>query len=497
MGQISVHAPRLKTQDSRRCRVALVTVLAALAAAPAAAQGTEGSTRTAQIEQAQAAKASQLKPHVPNAAEKYLDWAEDYLKHGGVTWHPYFRSPYSGGGFVMGAGYLKHVGSYNIVDTRGSFTFSGYKRIESEFIAPMLFGRRGRLSAIGGWREATEVAFYGIGSQTSPDAKTNYGFQQPYASATIELRPGPGMFAPRGPLVLLGGLEISQWKQRPGSGGTPSIETVHPTLPGVGASPAYLHTQGMIGLDWRPAPGYARRGGFYSVALHDFTDTNAAFGFNRIDYDAVQHVPILREAWVLSFHGRVESTAGKDSQQIPFFMLPSSGGGSDLRGFPSWRFRDRHSLLLQAEWRVIVGRFLDMAVFYDAGKVARDAQRDQPERSSHRLRSRLPHARALSTPLRIDFARATAAGKASGAIDAFCGIDQLSLLVDRAPHDKHRLAARTVQSSLTVACVIGARCGRRRHRAPRFYRDDPIAREPNSRDASGVAAVEHRPDRTS
>jgi hypothetical protein len=50
-------------------------------------------------------------------------------------------------------------------------------------------------------------------------------------------------------------------------------------------------------------------------------------------------------------------------------MLPALGGGSSLRGFASWRFRDRHSILLQAEWRVLANRFLDMGIFYDAGKV--------------------------------------------------------------------------------------------------------------------------------
>ncbi len=50
-------------------------------------------------------------------------------------------------------------------------------------------------------------------------------------------------------------------------------------------------------------------------------------------------------------------------------MLPSVGGGSSLRGFTSWRFRDQNSLLLQAEWRIMVNRFLDTAFFYDAGKV--------------------------------------------------------------------------------------------------------------------------------
>ena len=51
-------------------------------------------------------------------------------------------------------------------------------------------------------------------------------------------------------------------------------------------------------------------------------------------------------------------------------MLPALGGGSSLRGYSSWRFRDQNSLLLQAEWRIMVNRYLDLAFFYDAGKVA-------------------------------------------------------------------------------------------------------------------------------
>ena len=84
----------------------------------------------------------------------------------------------------------------------------------------------------------------------------------------------------------------------------------------------------------------------------------------------IQHLPILRETWVLSLHGLAQTTMLKGDQEVPFFMLPSLGGGSNLRGFSSWRFRDRNSLLLQAEWRIMANRFLDTAVFYDAGKVA-------------------------------------------------------------------------------------------------------------------------------
>ena len=118
-----------------------------------------------------------------------------------------------------------------------------------------------------------------------------------------------------------------------------------------------------------PSAGYARRGGYYGVTAHDYTDTSSDFGFNQIDYEAIQHFPILRESWAITLRGRVQTAFHKGDQQIPFFMLPSLGGGSTLRGFSSWRFRDRNSLLLQAEWRVMANRFFDTAFFYDTGKV--------------------------------------------------------------------------------------------------------------------------------
>jgi len=50
-------------------------------------------------------------------------------------------------------------------------------------------------------------------------------------------------------------------------------------------------------------------------------------------------------------------------------MTSALGGGSSLRGYSSWRFRDQNSLLLQAEWRIVANRFFESAVFYDTGKV--------------------------------------------------------------------------------------------------------------------------------
>jgi hypothetical protein len=362
----------------------------------------EPSSRAELLARQKAEKAKALKPFEPSKAERYIDRAEDLLLSGSLHWRPWFESAYAGGGFTMGAAYRRFVSPYNTIDLRGSITFSGYKRIEAEFLAPRLFDRRGLVSVIGGWREATQVGFFGIGTaNTSNDDRANYSFSQPYVSGRVEVWPTRRYF------VLEGGLEYSQWDQGAGEGNAPSVEEIYTpeTLPGLGASPTYLHVQGGGAFDWRTSPGYSRRGGAYGVTVHDFVDRDGDFGFRRVDYDAVQHFPILRDTWVLSLHGRVETTYVDDDQEIPFFMLPALGGGSTLRGFSSWRFRDRHSLLLQAEWRVLANRFLDMALFYDAGKVvARRGDLDLDGlKKDYGLGFRF-HGPA-ATPLRIEIAR--------------------------------------------------------------------------------------------
>jgi hypothetical protein len=351
--------------------LAVVSVTSAAAQAPPAAepeggQGAPAGTRQAAIEQEQAAKVPNLQPYKPNKVEAYFERFDAVLAGGTPRWHPFFESAYSGGGFTLGVGKVTYLGAYNYIDVRGSYTITGYKRAEAEFVAPRLFNRRGHLSVLGGWRDATQVGFYGIGPETSVDDRSNYRFKQPYGSALLTV------FPTRRFLMLRGGVEYSRWNQEPGEGSSPSVETIYTpaTLPGLGSEVTYLHTQGTIGLDGRTSPGYSRRGAFLGATLHDYNDRDSAFGFQMAEYEGIAHLPILRETWVLSFRARVQTAFDKDNQQTPFFMLPALGGGSSLRGYSSWRFRDKNSLLLTAEWRIMVNRYLDMAFFYDAGKVA-------------------------------------------------------------------------------------------------------------------------------
>jgi hypothetical protein len=74
--------------------------------------------------------------------------------------------------------------------------------------------------------------------------------------------------------------------------------------------------------------------------------------------------------------------AGTDLRQkrTPVFWRPFERGNEHvlralverrhLRGYPSWRFRDRNRLLLTGEYRWTAGSFVDMALFLDGGQVA-------------------------------------------------------------------------------------------------------------------------------
>jgi hemolysin activation/secretion protein len=174
-----------------------------------------------------------------------------------------------------------------------------------------------------------------------------------------------------------GGLALEDYHLGDPTSSRSSVEDVYTpaTAPGVGVDPTYLHSSVAAGFDWRPAAGYARSGGLYEISHHRYDDRDDTYSFNRVDVDLVQHFPILRENWVISLHGALQTTLG-DTDLVPYYLLPSIGGGSSVRGYSSWRFRDRHAVLSSAEFRWIASRLaLDMAVFYDAGTVASEIDR--------------------------------------------------------------------------------------------------------------------------
>ncbi len=141
-------------------------------------------------------------------------------------------------------------------------------------------------------------------------------------------------------------------------------------MPGIGADPDYLHTFVTAGIDSRTGPSYSRTGTLLQATLHDYSQRNdGPYSFQKIDAVARQLIPILHGNWVIDLSVRTSTTTVDDGNQVPFFLLPDLGGSGELRGYPAYRFRDKNSIIFTGEYRWYVQEFVDMAVFYDAGKV--------------------------------------------------------------------------------------------------------------------------------
>ena len=145
-------------------------------------------------------------------------------------------------------------------------------------------------------------------------------------------------------------------------------------VPGVGADPDYLHSFGSAAIDSRDADGYTRHGTLLRATIHDFRQQNTGpYSFRRLDGVAEQYLPILSGNWVFYFGVRASTTQTDAGQSVPYFLMPDLGGHY-LRGYGTYRFVDKHSITVTAEYRWYAQEYLDAAIFYDAGKAV-------PERS--------------------------------------------------------------------------------------------------------------------
>ena len=322
-------------------------------------------TRTGLIEAQQAAKAAQTTPPPPSKAEEVTEWIQDrLLTERPRSIFPIVDSVYSGGGFTVGAGYRQAFGDNAQWTVRGLYSIKQYKLIEFGVLSTNRPTRRPVFGMTLGWRDMTRVGFYGLGMDSTRGDRADFRYQQTYARATAQWHAARW-------LRTSASVAYENFDEGEPTGDRPAIDEVYTptTAPGLGASPHFLRADLRVGFDTRTSPLYSRVGTYLGGAMLNYIDPDHTYSFNRIDLEGVQHIPILRENWVLSLRARVQSTLD-DDDLVPYFLLPSLGGGSSLRGYSSWRFRDRHSLLTSVEWRWIPNRLgMDMAFFFDAGKV--------------------------------------------------------------------------------------------------------------------------------
>jgi outer membrane protein assembly factor BamA len=353
---------------------------AAPAATPSGTPAADAFTRAALLAAARDQKGLERAPVKRSLMEKGLYWYDNqYLlpkifgKWKGIH--------LGGGGFPAGAGmkfgvaYDQTIGSEETPDRANRFDVNGvaarstrgYQRVGGGVTMRRIGGRSIDARVWGQTFEFPQEDLFGIGQDSGRDDRTNYLHESTETGA--ELRWSPKTF-----VTFSGGVAYLQ--PTIGSGTDPRFPSTElrfdeATLPGLTAQPDFLRTDVSTAFELRDNPLHPHAGGRYAVTLSNYDDRNlGAYAFRSVTLDAQHYVPLPNKYRVIALHAAVVMTDADAGQQVPFYYQPTLGGSQQLRGFREFRFRDRNSLVMSAEYRWEASWMLDAALFVDAGKVA-------------------------------------------------------------------------------------------------------------------------------
>ena len=329
-------------------------------------------TRAELLRRERAAKATDLEEPEPTGLERvlldlesgrlferFLNPAEGlYPKIGTIT---------PGSGFSVGPAYRTpgRLGGHVDFSAFAAASLKKYWMLEARMRMPRLLDERLAVDVHAQRYDFPEEDFFGLGPASSRDGHVTYGLANTTAGAGVS-------FAPVRWLTLSGNGDFLSPRIAPGGEeGTIVARFNAFEAPGLFEQPDFMRYEAAADVNLRQPRGNPRRGGRYALTFQRFEDLDGGgYSFNRVEADLQHYVPIVRDRRVLAFHALASISNADDGAEIPFYLQRTLGGPDDLRGFRRFRFRDRHALLLQAEYRWEIFTAVDGAIFYDAGKVA-------------------------------------------------------------------------------------------------------------------------------
>lgn len=292
-----------------------------------------------------------------------------------------FGVPGEGSGFGAGPAWRISNPTYAFT-VSSAYTLSGNWIGDVTLRMPRLADERYFVDVSGTRIERPTEDFWGLGQQSSNEARTTYMLNQTSVQGTGGVRLHYWLTAGARTAFINPGIGRGRDKRFPSS----TTEFTDGTAPGLTRQPTFMKYEAFLEFDNRdsipptrtalrldqPPLGNARRGGRYYLAFSKYHDRELdQFSFRRVVVDLQQHIPILAGHRVIALRAMAITSEADAGHRVPFYFSPTIGGGNTLRGFSTFRFRDENLLLLQAEYRYHVNNFVSGGVFIDSGKVAR------------------------------------------------------------------------------------------------------------------------------
>jgi outer membrane protein assembly factor BamA len=242
----------------------------------------------------------------------------------------------------------------------------GYKAVDTK--AEWLQSRHPRVEFWTSFRyqDFPQEDFFGLGFSSNVAARTDYSLVSRDVSALtifhaarwLSLGAAGGLFSP-----TIG----------PGTDENfPSTQFVFTEVeaPGLTSQPNFLHATVFADIDTRDQRDNARSGGHYMAAFSRWDDrTLHRFDFARFDGQAAQYIPLGTKKHIIAARVGVSTVNNEADDRVPFYFRPYVGGSDTIRSFKEFRFTDENSLYINAEYRWTAVKYLDVAFFWDGGKV--------------------------------------------------------------------------------------------------------------------------------
>jgi hypothetical protein len=335
---------------------ALTLVVSMQQMVPAGAQ----TSRVEAITAEQAEKAGRLGVEEASKNERrvrrLLDAALAVERNGPFPW---FGSVFAGSGLALGAGYFHRLPARIGVGATAGISINGSKLIDGTIAGPPLSRFRIRPSAWGRYIQANDVSFFGSGNDSVREARSGYRYSPATVGGGVTVSP-------------LRGVDLGSSYEWLGidTGGTDRLPVARAAA--FDQTLRYSVARASAAFDWRTSPAYSTSGGLLRASIASFDERNhRPFSFTESEFEAVQLIPLVRDQFGLAFRGLATFTTSVSGDEVPFALLPYVGGGSTVRGLRNRRLTDRNRLVLTGEYRWRPSRYLDMALFLDAGQVAR------------------------------------------------------------------------------------------------------------------------------
>ena len=304
--------------------------------------------------------------------EKTIKWADDHqIKErlsGDVDgWYPRLGGMTRGSGFAIGPGYRTHLGSV-FVDLSTAISFKNYRAVDAKVRWFQAYGERFEFWTNYRLEDFPQEDFYGLGMSSLESNRVSYDLDSQDIRAIALYKPWSW---------LESGVRLGYTTPDVGPGSDkkfPSIEElfVDAEAAGLIQQPNFLYTTLYAEVDYLDEPGRPRSGGYYRAAMGFWNDrTTNLFDFKRFDALFTQYHPLNKAKKHIVF-GRLgfSFVNNETGSRVPFYYLPYVGGVDTVRAFNEFRFSDENALWMTAEYHYVLMKWVTLAAFADAGKVA-------------------------------------------------------------------------------------------------------------------------------